>query len=233
MALPIPFIKIAALVGSTALFGTFASYRFTHAGQWLPPLPEKVGVWEMTEAPIASNTLELLGNPKSTGSDYSNPFGETVYASLVAAGPFENYHDPTVCVTGGGFHLSARKTFNVDGPKSGQIRAMIFRKGESRILMYYWQQNRDGSTSPEARMGNYRDIAARLQTGYGAVINGHQTVLVRIYTFISPQNKEGGPPSEDKKGVQAQKNVDEIARSIYRSLQKDSHGENPSTGEAS
>ena len=230
MSIPIPFIKLAALVGSTALFGTFAGYRFYQAGQWLPPLPEKVGVWEMTEAPLAPSTLELLGNPKATGSDYSSPFGETVQASLVAAGPFENYHDPTVCITGGGFQLTSKKTFPIDGPHSAQVRAMIFKNGGTRILMYYWQQNRDGSSSSEPRMGNYRDILARLQTGYGAVIDGHQTVLVRIYTFIPPDDKDKSVPSEDKLGVQAQKNVNEIATSIYHSLQKNSRTADKGTG---
>ncbi len=213
MALPMPFLKIGVLISATAVFSAFASYRFTNAGQWLPPLPEKVGSWEMTEAPLAAGTLELLGNPKATGSNYNNPFGEMVLASLVAAGPFENYHDPTVCITGGGFNLSGKKTFALDGPGSAQVRAMVFKNGETRILMYYWQQNRDGSTSSEARMGTYRDIGARLQTGYGAVVGGHQTVLVRIYTQIL---------SDDTDGVQAQKNVGEISRAVYRSLLKDS-----------
>jgi hypothetical protein len=211
MALPMPFLKIGALISATAVFSAFAGHRFTHAGQWLPPLPDKVGSWEMTEAPMAAATLALLGNPKANGSNYNNPFGELVLASLVAAGPFENYHDPTVCVTGGGFNLSSKKTFALDGPGSAQVRAMVFKNGETRLLMYYWQQNRDGSTSSEARMGNYRDIGARLQTGYGAVVGGHQTVLVRIYTQILP---------DDAKGVQAQKNVDEISRAVYRSLLK-------------
>ncbi|MES2459504.1 MAG: exosortase-associated EpsI family protein [Armatimonadota bacterium] len=230
MGLPVPFLKIGALVSATALFGVFASYRFAHAGQWLPALPDKVGTWEMTEAPLPASTLELLGNPKATGSNYSNPFGEVVQASLVSAGPFENYHDPTVCVTGGGFNLTAKKTFRIDGPGSGLMRAMIFRNGNFRIHMYYWQQNRDGSTSPEARMGNYRDIGSRLQTGYGAVINGNQTVLVRIFTTIEPEDPNGF--QNDPNGVQAQKNLDEVAKAIYRSLRKSS-GNSPSKGTAS
>ncbi|MBC8104708.1 MAG: exosortase-associated EpsI family protein [Cytophagales bacterium] len=221
--IPTPFLKIGALIGATALFGAFASYRFAHAGQWLPPLPSRIGSWEGTEAPLPAMTLELLGNPQATGMDYSNPFGEVVRSSLVAAGPFENYHDPTVCVSGGGFHLSGKKTFSLDGPRSGKVRAMIFRNGEARILMYYWQQNRDGSTSPEARMGNYRDIAARFETGYGAVMSGHQTVLVRIFTFISP---------DDTRGVQAQHNMDQVAKAIYHSLQKSGRGADTGAGTA-
>ena len=215
MALPIPFIKVGSIIASAAALGTFSSYRFVHAGQWLPPMPDSVALWTGVEAPLPQNTLAILGNPMASGRDYSDPFGDVVRASLVSAGPFENYHDPTVCVTGGGFVLTAKKTLHIDGPHSGTCRAMVFKRGPYRILMYYWQQNRDGSTSPEARMGNYRDIVARLQTGYGAVVQGHQTVLVRIFTGISP---------DDPDGIQAQRNVDDISHAIYRLLLKDGTG---------
>jgi len=215
MTLPTPFLKVGGIIAVAAALGTFSSYRFVHAGQWLPPMPDSVDQWTGVEAPLPQNTLAILGNPMAAGRDYTNPFGEIVRASLVSAGPFENYHDPTVCVTGGGFTLSAKKTFHIDGPGSGECRAMVFRHGDYRIIMYYWQQNRDGSTSPEARMGNYRDILARLQTGYGAVVQGHQTVLVRIYASIG---------EDDADGVQAQRNIDDIARAIYHSLKKDGTG---------
>lgn len=214
MALPTPFLRAGALIGATAALGAFSSYRFTRAGQWLPPMPDNVGYWNGIEAPLPQNTLALLGNPIASGRNYTNPFGEVVQASLVAAGPFENYHDPTVCVTGGGYDLTAVKEIPIDGASSGQCRALVFKQSGGgdkaiRILMYYWQQNRDGSTASEARMGSYRDIVPRLQTGYGAVVQGHQTVLVRIYTIILP---------DDPDGIRAQRNVDTIAKAVYRSL---------------
>ena len=55
-------------------------------------------------------------------------------------------------------------------------------------------------------MGTYRDMESRLKTGWGAVVRGNQTGLMRIYCFISPQ---------DKNGVQAQRNVEEISRAVY------------------
>jgi hypothetical protein len=157
--------------------------------------------------------------------DYRNPFSipfpeEVVRASVVAAGPFENYHDPTVCVTGSGFVLTAKKVLPLDGPGNGNVRAMIFKKTvpgpngdpvDVRMLMYYWQQNRDGSTDTEARMGNYRDWVARFKTGFGAVVLGHQTCLLRVYQQISQW---------DKNGEQAQRNVHEISVALYRALKE-------------
>jgi hypothetical protein len=219
------FTRAGMLIAITAVLGGVASTRFRHAGAWLPSVPNTIGYWEGADNPPPAEMLHLLGDPLALQKDYSNPFSdvfreEVVHASVVAAGPFENYHDPTVCVTGSGFVLTAKKVFPLDGPGSGNVRAMIFKKTinksdgtsvDARILMYYWQQNRNGSTDTEARMGNYRDWEARLNTGFGAVVLGHQTCLMRIYQLIGPR---------DRNGEQAQRNVHEISVALYRALKE-------------
>ena len=216
------FSKLGAVIAVTAILGTFASVRFKHAGEWLPALPEIGGLWEGIDAPQPSDVILKLGNPLASGHVYVNPFGERVMVSLIAAGSFENYHDPTVCVTGGNYLLTSKKVFPIDGPGSGDVRAMMFRHqfphpdykggdGYPRIVMYYWQQNRDGGTDTEARMGNYRDVAARFRTGFGAVALGRQTCLLRVYAFVEP---------DDNKAEQAQRNVEEVSRAVYRALKK-------------
>jgi hypothetical protein len=215
------FARALALITATALFGAFASYRFTYAGLWLPSIPDKIGYWEGLDSPVPEAVLRGLGNPppKAVGRQYVSPFQERVFATFVTAGSFDNYHDPTVCVPSNGFLLTGRKLFAQDGPngEKGAIRAMIFKRndpkyGDVRILMYYWQQNRRGETATEARMGNYRDLSARFNTGYGTVVRGNQNVLVRVYTFLAP---------DDPKGVQAQRNVEEISRALYHHLLKE------------
>ena len=218
-----PFIKWGSLVAATAVLGTFSSFRFKNAGAWLPSVPDQVGAWEATDTPPSREVIERLGNPLSLGRTYYSPFGEPVWVSVIAAGAFENYHDPTVCVTGGGFTLTSKKVFPIDGPNSGPVRAMIFKAqrpnervtagdGYTRLLMYYWQQNRDGKTDTEARMGNYRDVFARLRTGFGAVALGNQTCLVRVYAPVDP---------EDRNAEQAQRNIAEVSRALYRAMKKD------------
>ncbi|MDX1933060.1 MAG: exosortase-associated EpsI family protein [Capsulimonadales bacterium] len=210
---PLAAMGVAILL--VALFGGFASARFRHAGEWVPAIPNTIGHWESIDSPIAAEILEGLGNPPTISKMYVNPLGERVYASVMAVGPFENYHDPMVCIAGGGnFSMTAREIFPLDGPGSGKIRAMIFRRrdGAVRMLMYYWQQSRDGSTDTSARMGNYRDMLARFDTGLGAVVIGRQTCLMRIHAFIRP---------DDPDGVQAQRNVEEISRTIYQALRRD------------
>jgi hypothetical protein len=208
-------VQVAIPLAIIAFAGTFSTYRFRHAGLWLPPLPDNVGSWKAVDTPVSKDTLALLGFPMARAHEYQNQFGEVVYSSAVCAGPFENYHDPTVCVAGNGFDLTAKKTIPM-GVGEWKVRAMIFRKatpsGDVRIMMYYWTQTRRGNTATEARMGNFRDMAARLQTGYSSVVRGEQNVIMRIYTVIPPK---------DVDGVQSQRNLNEVSTSTYKLLLAD------------
>jgi len=207
-------LALAAGVAAVSLAGAFSTLRMVRAGGWLPSVPEGIGYWESTVVPPDSAVLSQLGNPRSIGRTYRHPLGDTVEMSVVTAGMFENYHDPTICVGGGDYRLTAvEKVAISEGNAPARARAMIFRNRRDpnlRILMYYWQQNRDGGTDTEARMGNLRDIAARLRTGYGAVVLGHQTVLVRVFSLYRAER--------DPKARHAQRIVDEVARAVHKQL---------------
>jgi len=204
--------QVVIPLATIALLGSVAAYRFRYAGQWLPQLPDAIGNWKVIDTPISANSLSILGNPMATGHEYDNAFGEVVYSTAVCAGPFENYHDPTVCVPGNGFALTAKKTIPM-GIGNWKVRAMIFKRTgtdrDIRIMMYYWTQTRLGHTTTEAQMGNFRDIAARFQTGISSVVHGEQNVIVRIYTILPPN---------DTNGVQSQRNLNEISRETYKQL---------------
>lgn len=211
------FVRIGVVLLITVLLGAFVSYRFARAGDWLPRVPDRIGVWEATDTPIPPTILRMLGDPKALGREYHNPLGETVYVSLVSAGQFENYHDPTVCVPGSGFSMTALKLIPLDKEGKAKARAMVFRRGEQRIVMYYWNQSRDGHTDMEARQSTYRDLLARLRTGFGSVVLGRQTCIVRVYTGVG---------RIDPLGAQAQRNVEELAQAVHAALKAE--GRRPS-----
>lgn len=201
---------IGLLTAAAAFASNLSTVRFVHAGKWLPEPPSEVGSWTASVSEMDPNIRAMLGNPQANQAEYVNAFGEVVYYTAVAAGPFENYHDPTVCVGGNGFSLTAKREFVLPVDGAGpRVRAMLFKRGDLRILMYYWTQTRQGQTATEARMGNYKDIVARFQTGYDAVVRGDQTVIIRNYTVVPP---------DDPLGVQSQRNLDEISRETYRTL---------------
>jgi Protein of unknown function (DUF3485) len=208
--------KMTVIIGIAAALSIFSQKRLEWAGGWFPGVPDNVASWEGTQQPVARETLALLGFPRALQRVYSNGTGDSILATLVTAGPFENFHDPTVCVGGNGsWEFTSRREFLLDGPGSAPIRAMIFRRRDNpklRIIMYYWQQSRDGVTTCEPMMGNYRDLPARLRTGFGAVALGRQSVLLRIYTAYVED--------DDPNGLNAQRGVHTISKAYYYGLLK-------------
>jgi hypothetical protein len=61
-------------------------------------------------------------------------------------------------------------------------------------------------------MGNYRDMAARFETGWSVVARGRQTIILRNYMLFDEE--------DDPLGVRAQQSVHEVSRAIYRSLKE-------------
>lgn len=214
MTLWIPTLRLSTLLTVTTLLALFTSYRMSRAGDWLPPLPFNLdaGAWTGRAAPLSAGTLAILNNPKSDGRIYQNPFGEWVSVSVIAAESFEAYHEPTVCSTGYGYFLRS-ETRPVIGRPGTNVRAMLLKNDRSgtRILMYYWLQNKDGSTDTEKRMGSYRDLVARFRTGFGAVARGHRTCLVRVFAVVPPG---------DVNGAQTHRNVRQIARAVYQTMEQ-------------
>jgi Protein of unknown function (DUF3485) len=210
------FGQMTTIVAVTAALSLFSQKRLEDAGSWFPSMPNTVRHWEGTSQPVSQGVLALLGFPQAATIEYSDGNGDAVIATLVTAGPFENFHDPTVCVGGFGvWKFTAQKEFLLDGPGSASVRAMIFRRADNpklRIIMYYWQQGRDGFTTCVPMMGNFRDLPARLRTGYGAVVLGRQSVILRIYSVYSQD--------DDSLGLNAQRNIHNISRAVYRELLK-------------
>ena len=211
---PVPY-RLAALLAATGVLGIVITLRFARAGDWLPPLPGRLAAWQSRESHLSPQSLAILGNPRWDARLYRNALGEEVAVCFVAAGSFDAYHDPTVCLTGYGFNLSAERHLPMDParPEDGRrVRAMVFRQAReprTAIVMYYWLQNRDGTTDTANRMGTYRDLWARMRTGWGAVARGQQTVIVRVLAVV---------PSGDPTGAQSRRNVRRIADAVAASM---------------
>lgn len=211
-----PYLRLALLIGFTGLLGPFIIHRFQRAGAWMPPVPSAIGDWSATEVPLPRETLAILNNPQSEAREYINPFGESVRATIIAPRSFDAYHDPTVCTQYYGFRLSGKKVAPVAGMSGGKVRALVFRRfDDTRIIMYYWQQTRGGALDPDSRVDTYKDIGARLRTAVDAVVKGEQTVIVRVYAVVNPG---------DPQGQQARRNVEEVARGLFRAALREEKG---------
>ena len=170
------------------------SYRMAAASAWLPTLPLTLNGMTLQRHPVDQNTLIMLGNPRGLAGAYVDGDARPVEVTMVTGGMFENYHDPTACVGQGQFETIGTDTVDiVDGQENAVVRRLMFRHRENpdiRMIMYYWQQRKSGSIDFRARMGNFRDMPARVEHGWSTLLNHDPTVIVRTYILFDGRSSE-------------------------------------------
>ncbi|MBC7805450.1 MAG: exosortase-associated EpsI family protein [Akkermansiaceae bacterium] len=208
-----PFIHLGAILTVMAVTGIVTGTRMQQRGQWLPEVPNEIGPWRAIDVPLESTTVKLLGAPKTLGRQYKNPFDEPVDVHVISGESFDAYHEPAMCMSGYGFTLTAQ-IFPRVFEKDNSARAMVLKHEDSgvRILMLFWVQYEDGSTSGIGDMHAYGDISQRMNVGWNTVMNGKQCVIVRAYTRIAPG---------DGSGAQARRNLYEVSRGMYKGIKND------------
>ncbi|HVK05966.1 MAG TPA: exosortase-associated EpsI family protein [Armatimonadaceae bacterium] len=207
------FVRLGALLTVTAFLGIFVGCRLEKRGLWLPEVPTEIGAWTAVDVPLEERTVATLGYPKTLGRQYVNPFDEKVDAHVIAAASFDAYHEPGMCMAGYGFSLTAETFPQVFGA-GNKARAMVLKHDETgiRVLMLYWVQYEDGSTTGRGNLRAYGDLMPRLTTGFKAAASGKQSVIVRIYTFVNPN---------DPNIEQARRNIYGVARGLHKGIEED------------
>lgn len=208
-----PFIHLGAILTVMAVTGIITGTRMQQRGQWLPEVPSEMGPWNAIDVPLESTTVQLLGAPQTMGRQYKNPFDEKVDVHVIAGESFDAYHEPAMCMSGYGFTMTAQ-LFPRVFEKDKQARAMVLKHEDTgvRVLMLFWVQYEDGSTSGIGDMHAYADISQRVKVGWNTVMNGKQCVIVRAYTRITPG---------DTTGAQARRNLYEVSRGVYKGIKED------------
>lgn len=212
-----PYRFVGIVFSLTALLVLFIGYRLGQRGRWYPDLPGDTGVWTMTETPMPDSAVAVLGNPRTRGARYMNPFNEKVEAHLITTSNFESYKEPAMCMADYGYTLTGEKQINLFGG-DGSVRALVLRNDADgiRIVMYYWIQSVNGHTETRGSIRDNRDVFPRLTSGFSATFGGSQNCIVRVYTQIHPA---------DNQGRQARRNLNEVALAIHKRL-KEQAGQN-------
>jgi hypothetical protein len=206
------FKLLTTIFAVTAVLIMAVAFRLGQRGQWLPEMPGDLAAWSAAEMPLARSALQILGFPPSRGRRYNNLFNERVEAHLISTATFDAYTEPKMVMAGYGYALTAEKRIPLFD-KDGSVRALILRNDSdgTRILMYYWIQYTDGSTVTRGSLRSYADVFPRFRLGMNAVFDPKQSVIVRVYTQVHPA---------DTGGLQARRNMDEIAKAIHAELIK-------------
>jgi hypothetical protein len=204
-----PFGRISLLFTIIGLSCLWIQSRQRPAIKWLPPLAAKIGFWTGEEAPLRDLDLAALGRPAVLSRDYTNPFGETVHVVLISANSIEAYHDPTVCSVGAGYTTTAERTVTpIDTVL--KIRAAVLQSEEHRAMLYYWCQNRDGTSLTEGTVNG--DLWQRISPkgfAYQRLFKGGVACIVQISAIV----QEGDPY-----GAQARRNMTEFVRFINQAV---------------
>ena len=181
-------------------------YRMAAASTWLPTMPQSLEGMTLLPHPVDQNTLIMLGNPRGTAGAYAEGDSRPVEVTMVTGGMFENYHDPTACVGQGQFETIGIDTVDIaDGQEKAIVRRLTFKHRQNpdiRMVMYYWQQRKSGSIDFRARMGNFRDMPARVEHGWSTLLNHDPTVIVRTYVLFDGRSTESAEETR-LKGVSA------------------------------
>ncbi len=212
-----PFLKLVVLFGLLAVLMLFSAYRLSSRGRWLPTAPAQIArVWSATEVSLSSDATNQIGHVPTNSYRYTNLFGERVDAHLISTPSFDAYHDPTLLFSPFGYGISAEKVLPLFGPNT-QVRAIVLRDDSTRTraLMYYWIQTKSGVVTPGIALSDYQDAFTRLKLGVSSVSTGEQNCIVRVFTSVHDQ---------DKNGAQARRNLDEVSRTIYQSLKQQASG---------
>ncbi len=198
-------VRLFLLLIATTAAGVFIDVRSHRAGGWLPPVPRDIGVWRGTDL---NEDASLPEKHRYLSRIYRNPFGEAAKAFIMAADSVEIYNDPRGCMRGQGYAVTAEREIAL-GP-GARARALVLRNADVRIIMFYWNQYRDGGTSTDGPL--YRDALGRMsaaKTTLWNVLTGKQTCIVRVFAAIDDM---------DADGAQAFRNVQSLSQVVYKSL---------------
>jgi len=146
-------IALGLLVAVAPLPGQLGGNEPVPLRQPLATLSHDLDGWRGTDEPITDRVLERLGTSDVLLRTYEDAAGNRVglYVSYFARQQQgEQSHSPKNCLPGAGWNPLAerRVPYPFDGA-TGEINQILFGKGQSRELVYYWFRERDRVVASE------------------------------------------------------------------------------------
>jgi exosortase D (VPLPA-CTERM-specific) len=151
--------------------------------------PQRIGDWSSHEGQLDPAVLAVLKSSDYYVSDFSEPGSSIPVNVFVAYYDSLNkgaaIHSPQVCLPASGWEFASieQRDFRELTPgTSGSFNRVVVQKGQQKILMYYWFQQRERRTADEFRMKYYLLVDSVMKSR-------RDGALVRIYTRILPGEK--------------------------------------------
>ena len=183
-------MSVVALLVCAAAFGASSSITRAFGSAPIPvrqsfaTFPNHIGEWTGRETQLEPEIVNTLKATDSYIGDFSEPtdrepvnFFVAYYDSLSKGAAI---HSPRVCLPASGWEFASfeERNFSELSPgTAGTFNRVIVQKGQEKILMYYWFQQRERRTAGEFSMKYYLLVDALHKSRKDGA-------LVRIYTPI-------------------------------------------------
>lgn len=199
-------LHLGIVLTVTAATCLLLEYRLKRVGGWTPTLPVTIGTWEAVTVPLTEDARNALGGAPTENREYRNPLEDHVAVQVVVPKSFDAYREPAELTKD--FMVSAQRVVPLFGPEK-PVRAWIWKprySDKGRVMMLCWIQERSGSTRLFGLRGLQQTFTERLQISLSSLASQPDRCIIRLYTFVH---------SADTMGVQARRNLEEVARGIY------------------
>jgi hypothetical protein len=173
----------ALLAAATMFIMTLVSgYRQHHQVQaqssWMPIAPLQIGRYKTRLVDVDAAFLALVGKPKAKLYQYKAAGAPGIVMTVVNGAHLDAYHDPTICMAQGDFvYRGQLKT-----PPGLLVRRLEFvsqSRPSHRLILDYWEQDRDGGIETAAKMGRLKHLPNRILKGLGQIGATPPVVIIR------------------------------------------------------
>ena len=145
---------------------------------WMPIAPLQIGRYKTRLVDVDPAFLSLVGKPKAKLYEYKAPGATDIVMTVVNGAHLDAYHDPTICMAQGDFVYKGQ----LKAPPGLLVRRLEFvsqSRPSHRLILDYWEQDRDGGIETAAKMGRLKHLPNRILKGLGQLSATPPVVIIR------------------------------------------------------
>ena len=145
---------------------------------WMPIAPLQIGRYKTRLVDVDAAFLALVGKPKAKLYEYRSPGAPDIVMTVVNGAHLDAYHDPTICMAQGDFVYKGL----FKPPPGLLVRRLEFAsqsRPSHRLVLDYWEQDRDGGIGTAAKMGRLKHLPNRIIKGLGQLSTTPPVVIIR------------------------------------------------------
>ena len=170
---------VAAVMLIAVLVSGFRQHQQVQAqSKWMPIAPLQIGRYKTRLVDVDAQFLALVGNPKAKLYEYKAAGAADIVMTVVNGAHLDAYHDPTICMAQGDFVYRGQ----LEVPPGLNVRRLEFAsqsRPSHRLILDYWEQDRDGGIETAAKMGRLKHLPNRILKGLRQLIGMPPVVIIR------------------------------------------------------